>query len=77
MTLNFQLLLLLLFLINRKFAIDRIEVHVNACSRVSKKRKVFDITKMRVKGTEAESFVLKKKPTLEIEVIKIKNSQLL
>jgi len=55
----------------RKFAIDRIEVHVNACRRVSKKRKVFDITKMRVKGTEAESFVLKKKPTLEIEVIKI------
>ena len=50
---------------------------MNACSRVSKKRKVFDITKMRVKGTEAESFDLKKKPTLEIEVIKIKNIQLL
>jgi hypothetical protein len=36
-------------------------VHVNACGK-EKKRKVFDVTKMRVKGTEAESFIRKKKP---------------
>jgi hypothetical protein len=40
---------------------DRIQVHLNACG-TEKKRKVFDSTKMRVKGTEAESFVKKKKP---------------
>ena len=40
---------------------DRIQVHMNACGS-EKKRKVFDSTKMRVKGTEAESFVRKKKP---------------
>jgi hypothetical protein len=33
-------------------------VHVDACGG-QKQRKVFDSTKMRVKGTEAESFVKK------------------
>lgn len=46
-------------LCGRSFASDRIEKHEGICAKTkSKKRKVFDITKMRVKGTEAESFVL-------------------
>jgi hypothetical protein len=46
-------------LCGRNFASDRIEKHEGICAKTkSKKRKVFDITKMRVKGTEAESFVL-------------------
>ena len=45
----------------RNFAADRIEKHETVCQKTkSKKRKVFDVTKMRVKGTEAESFVLHK-----------------
>ena len=43
----------------RNFASDRIEKHESICAKTkAKKRKVFDITKMRVKGTEAECFVL-------------------
>ncbi len=46
-------------LCGRSFAPDRIEKHEGICAKTkTKKRKVFDITKMRVKGTEAESFVL-------------------
>lgn len=46
-------------LCGRSFASDRIEKHEGICAKTkTKKRKVFDITKMRVKGTEAESFVL-------------------
>ena len=46
----------------RNFASDRIEKHESVCAKTkSKKRKVFDITKMRVKGTEAEGFVLNNK----------------
>ena len=46
-------------LCGRSFAPDRIEKHESICAKTkTKKRKVFDITKMRVKGTEAESFVL-------------------
>uniref|UniRef100_A0A0P5XF92 Zinc finger C2HC domain-containing protein 1B n=1 Tax=Daphnia magna TaxID=35525 RepID=A0A0P5XF92_9CRUS len=46
-------------LCGRNFASDRIEKHEGICAKTkAKKRKVFDITKMRVKGTEAESFVL-------------------
>ena len=45
----------------RSFATDRIQAHSKACSG-QKKRKVFDMTKQRVQGTEAESFVRKKKP---------------
>ena len=41
-------------LCNRFFASDRIETHEKICAKTkSKKRKVFDITKMRVQGTEA------------------------
>lgn len=55
----------------RRFAVDRIEVHVNACKKLaSKKRKVFDATKMRVKGTEAESFLRKKKPSPDLDTRK-------
>lgn len=44
---------------SRSFASDRIEKHEGVCAKTkAKKRKVFDITKMRVQGTEAESFVL-------------------
>ena len=46
-------------LCGRNFASDRVEKHESICAKTkNKKRKVFDITKMRVKGTEAESFVL-------------------
>jgi hypothetical protein len=45
----------------RNFAADRLQKHINVCTH-QKQRKVFDATKMRVKGTEAESFLRKKKP---------------
>ncbi|KAJ3193817.1 hypothetical protein HK101_004032 [Irineochytrium annulatum] len=45
----------------RKFAgEDRLEKHVIACSKSKSKRKVFDATKARVKGTELEQYVMKK-----------------
>lgn len=44
----------------RSFAKDRIQKHEEICAKTLKKRKVFDATKMRVKGTEAEQFVRKK-----------------
>ncbi len=53
---------------------------MNACTH-TKKRKVFDVTKMRVKGTEAESFVLgkggKPKPQINqpVKPVSINNSQ--
>ena len=53
----------------RKFAGDRLPVHMNACGN-EKKRKVFDVTKMRVQGTDAESFLRKKRPAPEPKVIK-------
>ena len=41
-------------LCNRFFASDRVETHEKICAKTkNKKRKVFDITKMRVQGTEA------------------------
>ncbi|XP_035900595.1 uncharacterized protein LOC118506909 isoform X1 [Anopheles stephensi] len=47
---------------SRNFATDRIDKHRQICQKTkSKKRKVFDITKHRVQGTDAESFVLKGK----------------
>ncbi|XP_067132459.1 uncharacterized protein [Centruroides vittatus] len=47
-------------LCGRHFAKDRIEKHEVICQKINqKKRKVFDACKMRVKGTEAESFVRK------------------
>ena len=50
----------------RKFAADRLQVHVNTCGR-EKKRKVFDSTKHRVQGTEAEQFLRKKKPEPKVK----------
>ena len=44
----------------RNFADDRIEKHEEICSRTAekaKKRKVFDMTKARVKGTDAAKYV--------------------
>ncbi|GFV32157.1 zinc finger C2HC domain-containing protein 1C [Trichonephila clavipes] len=50
----------------RNFNQDRIEKHRSICKKVtSKKTKVFDATKMRVKGTEAEQFVRKGVPKNE------------
>ncbi|XP_055551523.1 nuclear pore complex protein DDB_G0274915 isoform X1 [Wyeomyia smithii] len=48
---------------SRNFADDRIAKHREICKKTkSKKRKVFDTTKHRVAGTEAEKYVAKKKP---------------
>ncbi|XP_058462972.1 uncharacterized protein LOC131437556 isoform X2 [Malaya genurostris] len=48
---------------NRNFADERIEKHREICMKTkSKKRKVFDTTKQRVAGTEAEKYINKKKP---------------
>jgi hypothetical protein len=42
----------------RNFAEDRIEKHEEICLKTSqKKRKTFDMTKARVKGTDAASYV--------------------
>ncbi|XP_035205940.1 zinc finger C2HC domain-containing protein 1C-like [Stegodyphus dumicola] len=50
----------------RNFNEDRIEKHVSICKKASQKKvKVFDATKMRVKGTEAEQFVKKGLPKAE------------
>ena len=50
----------------RKFAAERLNIHMKTCGH-EKKRKVFDMTKMRVKGTEAEGFnVRKKKPEIQV-----------
>uniref|UniRef100_A0A2L2YBS9 Protein FAM164C n=1 Tax=Parasteatoda tepidariorum TaxID=114398 RepID=A0A2L2YBS9_PARTP len=50
----------------RNFNKDRIEKHRSICKKAaSKKVKVFDATKMRVKGTEAEQFVKKGLPKAE------------
>ncbi|KAJ9589955.1 hypothetical protein L9F63_016939 [Diploptera punctata] len=54
----------------RNFAKDRITVHESICSKTSqKKRKIFDPTKQRVKGTGAEQFLKKgKAPTVTSEM---------
>lgn len=50
----------------RNFNQDRIEKHRSICKKVTQKKvKVFDATKMRVKGTEAEQFVRKGLPKSE------------
>ena len=42
----------------RNFADDRIEKHEEICLKTTaKKRKVFDMTKARVKGTDAAKYV--------------------
>lgn len=44
----------------RNFAPDRIQAHTEICLKTSrKKRKPFDATKHRVKGTELEAYVKK------------------
>lgn len=50
----------------RNFAKDRIDVHERICSKTAqKKRKVFDPTKQRVRGTGAEQYLRKgKAPTV-------------
>ncbi|XP_054720169.1 zinc finger C2HC domain-containing protein 1C-like [Uloborus diversus] len=50
----------------RNFNADRIEKHRSICQKAAQKKvKVFDATKMRVKGTEAEQFVKKGLPKSE------------
>lgn len=45
----------------RTFAPDRVEKHEVICQKTStKRRKVYDMTKKRVEGTEAEVFVRRK-----------------
>ena len=45
----------------RNFAEDRIEKHEEVCAKTfNKKRKQFDMTKARVKGTDAAKFVMGK-----------------
>ncbi|KAL1376712.1 hypothetical protein pipiens_016737 [Culex pipiens pipiens] len=48
----------------RNFAEDRVAKHMEICRKTkSKKRKVFDVTKHRVQGTDAEKYVLRKGKT--------------
>ena len=55
----------------RYFAEDRIEKHENICSKTfNKKRKKFDMTKARVKGTDAAKFV---KSEAQLKNQKVKN----
>lgn len=45
---------------NRRFAVDRLQLHEDICSKTSKKkRKTYDATKHRVQGTELEPFARK------------------
>lgn len=54
----------------RNFAEDRIEKHQEICIKTSKKkRKTFDMTKKRVQGTEAETFVMKPKRGTRVSII--------
>ncbi|XP_043838073.1 zinc finger C2HC domain-containing protein 1C [Dromiciops gliroides] len=49
----------------RKFLLPRLEKHTNVCSRTQgSKRKVFDSSKARAKGTELEQYLTWKGPTL-------------
>ena len=45
----------------RKFRVERLDKHREACEKASKKRAVFDEQKMRIRGTELETF--RKAPT--------------
>uniref|UniRef100_A0A1B6KCJ1 C2HC/C3H-type domain-containing protein n=1 Tax=Graphocephala atropunctata TaxID=36148 RepID=A0A1B6KCJ1_9HEMI len=48
----------------RNFATDRIQAHNEICAKTSrKKRKPFDPSKQRIKGTELEQYSVKKRPT--------------
>lgn len=55
----------------RFFNSDRIEKHEVICEKtVTKKRKPFDATKHRVKGTDAEKYITKKKPSSSVKSTK-------
>ncbi|KAI8907859.1 hypothetical protein EDD86DRAFT_208313 [Gorgonomyces haynaldii] len=41
---------------NRKFLADRLDRHQEACSKSQKQRKVFDVKKARVQGTDMEKY---------------------
>ena len=48
----------------RKFmAQDRLDKHINVCAKSQKTRKVFDMSKARVSGTEMEQYALKPQKT--------------
>lgn len=51
---------------NRKFRAERIELHQNTCRKLQKSRPVFDEAKMRIKGTDLETFT--KAPSKPIKV---------
>lgn len=57
----------------RKFAVDRLEKHEKACKNITKKRKVMDPSKLRVRGTDMEQYVASSKRKPEPKVIVIIN----
>ncbi|XP_053680931.1 uncharacterized protein LOC128731811 [Anopheles nili] len=64
---------------SRNFATERIEKHRQICQKTkAKKRKVFDTTKHRVQGTDAETYVLKGKKSTAggVSVARKQSSQL-
>ncbi|XP_046659050.1 zinc finger C2HC domain-containing protein 1C-like isoform X1 [Homalodisca vitripennis] len=49
---------------DRSFAPDRIQAHTEICAKTSrKKRKPFDPSKQRIKGTELEQYSVRKRPS--------------
>lgn len=64
---------------NRHFSVDRIQTHAAICSN-TKERKVYDVAKMRVQGTEAEELVkngrLKLEPAKPLEKKSVLNQKL-
>ncbi|XP_073819059.1 uncharacterized protein isoform X2 [Musca autumnalis] len=62
---------------NRNFNEDRLSKHEDVCRKmVTTKRKIFDASKHRVKGTEAEKYVAKKKgATAAPKPAAVKNTQ--
>ncbi|KAI8812802.1 hypothetical protein BJ742DRAFT_791863, partial [Cladochytrium replicatum] len=59
----------------RKFAEDRLNVHVKACKVASKTRKVFDAGKARVRGTDLEKYTeISKHKNPAAESIKLKKN---
>ncbi|KAI8809555.1 hypothetical protein BJ742DRAFT_227861 [Cladochytrium replicatum] len=60
-------------LCGRKFAEDRLSVHIKACKVASKTRKVFDAGKARVRGTDLEKYTeIRKQKNPAAETIKLK-----
>merc|ERR1712173_10016 len=58
----------------RNFADDRVEKHEEICVKTAKKRKVFDMTKARVKGTDAAKYVKSSSHLKNIEAKEQKKS---